>query len=363
MNPANLSVEGSSDSEPSLTPMVEIEEDRTLSTVPWFEGEFAQALESADSAGAWVMVDVGASWCEPCRDLEQAVFADTSVGAALSTGFVPIRIDADEGEGPQIVDRYHVQVYPTVLVLDGAGVERGRLVEFDGPQHFIAALATASDGGDVLATLAAEVSKNPSDLANIYALGLRYAHAARRDRAEELFAQVIAKDENNRAGLAAKALLDRAVFIDFKIDRDGDAAIAAMRSLQGRFPNSEPAVKAFRQIGRVLNSQGKPEQAIRQLETMIDVRPDDVDLLESYGWFSFRERCHPEAGLRAVQRGIHLAPTRAGLHALAAQLHHLLGENAEAELSASRALELEPKSAYYARQRLRFSGRVQETKQ
>jgi tetratricopeptide (TPR) repeat protein len=326
-----------------------------VSAVKWFEGDLEGALAAAKSAGKLVFVDVGAYWCPPCRQLEEEVFTRPDVGQAIGEKFVALHVDAEKGEGPELVARYKVQAYPTLLVLEASGVEKGRIVDAMEPPALLAALATIAGGGSALAELEKKVAAAPDDLQARYELATAYALAARRDEAEAAFARVIEGDANNEKGLAAKAMFDRAGFIVAKLDRQSEAAVAAYRELQAKFPGAKESVRAYRQIGRELHKLGRDDEAVASLEAMVASKPDDVDLKSSFGWFAFREKCGQAAGLKAVDDGIARAANDAELHYLRAELLSQLGRAGEATAAIREAARLEPKSAFYKRQVRRFA--------
>lgn len=326
-----------------------------VSAVTWFEGDLEGALAAAKAQGKQVFVDVGAYWCPPCRKLDEEVFVLPDVGAAIDRGYVAIHIDAEKGEGPEVVTRYRIQAYPTLLVLEASGLEKGRLVDALAPAELLAGLAKIAGGGDVLAELEAAVAARPDDLEARYRLGNAYALAARRAEADAALAAVIAGDPDNAKELAARAMADRAAFLVAKQDADPEKAIALYRELQQKFPRSKEALRAYRQIGRELHKLGRDDEAVASLEAMVATAPDDVELKASYGWFAFRERCRPEAGLRAVEAGIATAPKNAELYWLRAELKHQLGDAVGALASIREAAALEPASAFFKRQVRRFA--------
>ncbi len=325
-----------------------------VSAVEWFEGTVEQALAKAKAENKLVFIDVGAYWCPPCHELDEKVFIKPEVGAFLNAGYVSVHIDAEKGEGPEIVDRYRIQAYPTLLVLEASGVEKGRLVDSMEPATLIEAVKQVAEGKNVLAELEAAVKASPDDLKARYELAHAQALAARRDDALASLAAVIEGDPDNAQGLAAKAMYDRAMFVTAKIDGDREAAVKQFEALQQKFPKSKPSLRAYRQIGRQLCKLGRADEAVASLEKMIATDPENPDLKGSYGWFSFRQKCRPDAGLRAVEAGLLQDPKSANLHYLRAELKHQLGDAAEALASIRKASELEPKSAYFKRQVRRF---------
>lgn len=326
-----------------------------VSAVAWFEGDFEGGLAAAKAAGKLVLLDVGAYWCPPCRKLDEEVFVRPDVGAALSELFVALHVDAEKGEGPDLVARYKVQAYPTLLVLEANGAEKGRLVDAMEPQALTKALAAIAAGGSALSELERKVAAAPDDLAARYELASAYALAARREEAEAELSRVIAGDPDNAKGLAAKAMSDRAAFLVAKLDRDPERAIALFKELQQKFPKAKESVRAYRSIGRELHKLERDDEAVASLEAMVATEPDNVDLKASFGWFSFRERCRPEAGLKAVDEGIAQAAGNAELYYLRAELQHLLGRRADALTAIREAARIEPESAFYKRQVRRFA--------
>jgi tetratricopeptide (TPR) repeat protein len=326
-----------------------------VSAVEWFEGSFEEAQAAAKLGGKRLFVDVGAYWCPPCRKLDEEVFTQKEVGEALARDYVAVHIDAEKGEGPDFVARYRVQAYPTLLVLEAGGLEKGRLVDAMTPAELLAALGEIARGGNVLAALEAAVQAAPTDLEERYRLGNAYALAAKRGEAEAELARVIAGDPDNARGLAAKAMADRAAFLVAKQDGDPERAIALYRELQQKFPTAKESLRAYRQIGRELHKLGRDDEAVASLEAMVAAEPGNVDLKSAFGWFSFRERCRPEAGLKAVDAGIALDPQNADLHYVRAELRHQLGDSAGALDSIREAAAIEPESAFYKRQVRRFT--------
>jgi len=111
-----------------------------VSAVQWFEGSFDEAQAAAKAGGKRLFVDVGAYWCPPCRKLDEEVFTQKEVGVALARDYVAVHVDAEKGEGPELVARYRVQAYPTLLVLEAGGLEQGRMVDAMAPAELLATL-------------------------------------------------------------------------------------------------------------------------------------------------------------------------------------------------------------------------------
>ena len=339
------------DQAPGVRPDGEI-----VSAVDWFDGTLEQALERAKAEDKLLFVDVGAYWCPPCHALDEKVFVDPAVGEFLGKGYVSVHIDAEKGEGPELVERYHVQAFPTMLVLEATGIEKGRIVDFLPADDLMTALGRIATGDNVLAKLADAVEVDPDDLAKRYALGHAYLLAANREQAKVHMDTVVLGDPSNEMGLASRAMYDHALFVTYKLDRDPQGAIVEFRALQAKFPDSKDAVRAFRHIGRLYCKMGKESEAVASLDAMMATDPTSPDLASAYGWFSFRQRCGLEPALAVVRKGIVAAPDMADLRYVEAELLARKGNESEALAAIRKASELEPKSAFYRRMVRRIEG-------
>ena len=88
----------------------------------------ALARREAGPRHALVVVDFYTDWCGWCRVLDREVYPDPAVRRELDRA-VFLRLDA-EGEGAEAARRYRVDGFPTILFLDAAGREVGRIRGF-----------------------------------------------------------------------------------------------------------------------------------------------------------------------------------------------------------------------------------------
>ena len=83
------------------------------------------ALSIAQQESKLVFVDFSAEWCLACKVLEERVFSDSSVQAALSS-YVFVEVDTDEY--PKTATTYRVVGMPTLVILSAEGEELFRSV-------------------------------------------------------------------------------------------------------------------------------------------------------------------------------------------------------------------------------------------
>ena len=81
------------------------------------EDDLPRALQAATQAGKVVFVEVWAPWCHTCLSMKSFVLADAAL-VPLAERVVFAAIDSDRPEGADFVDRYQVDVWPTLYVLE-----------------------------------------------------------------------------------------------------------------------------------------------------------------------------------------------------------------------------------------------------
>jgi thiol:disulfide interchange protein len=86
--------------------------------VPW-RTDYTAGMAEASMTNKKVLLDFSATWCEPCQEMKRTTWSDTGVARALAAE-VPISVDPDKH--PELVAKYHVQAFPTMILLSSTGI-------------------------------------------------------------------------------------------------------------------------------------------------------------------------------------------------------------------------------------------------
>lgn len=132
-----------------------------------YEG-WEDLLAKASAENKLIFLDAYASWCGPCKAMDRNVFTEPEVGSFYNANFVNAKIDMEVGEGPDLAQRYQVQVYPTFLFINGNGEIVHRAVGYQAPEDFLVLGATALDPLKSLASMDARFEKGDRDPEFLY---------------------------------------------------------------------------------------------------------------------------------------------------------------------------------------------------
>lgn len=91
----------------------------------FFNGDFISAKSKAGEEGKLFFVDFYATWCAPCKWMEESTFKDKEVMSLLSQNYVAMKVDIDDLDGYSIKQKYQVHILPTILIFNS----KGELVE------------------------------------------------------------------------------------------------------------------------------------------------------------------------------------------------------------------------------------------
>lgn len=106
------------------------------------------ALERAAASGRPAVVEFGADWCLPCREMERSTFVHPEVTrAAARFAMLHADVTRSSAENDALLDRFGVVGVPTIIVYDAQGREVDRAVGFVPPERFLAMLSRAAASG------------------------------------------------------------------------------------------------------------------------------------------------------------------------------------------------------------------------
>ncbi len=116
---------------------------RASTQIEW-AADWSAAVAKAEAKKKPIMIDFYTDWCGWCKVLDQKTFPDSRVIAAMS-GVVAVKLNGEK-EGAELVKKYGVRGYPTIVFT----TPEGRMLEseggFIGPESFAQIVQHVVDG-------------------------------------------------------------------------------------------------------------------------------------------------------------------------------------------------------------------------
>lgn len=79
---------------------------------------WAEAVNKAKMENKLIFIDFYTQWCGPCLNMAKQVFVLPDVGYYYNQAFINLKIDAENGEGIELAQKYGVRSYPTYAFID-----------------------------------------------------------------------------------------------------------------------------------------------------------------------------------------------------------------------------------------------------
>jgi len=270
--------------------------------VNFLKGTFADALREATRLQKPVMVDFTTDWCRWCDTLDVHTYADDSVALYVNDQVVPIKIDAEKGEGIEIAKKYSVQGYPTILVLKADGEEIDRMLGYIEPRTFLATLKDYVHGENTIGLLTTRVSEHPEDAALRYAIAKKYADRNDMATASMHFQKLLDLDPHNALGHGEEAQFTVAVS-SLRAKKDPERLTAFLES----FPQSDKKHDALYMLWRFYIKEKDGAQGRKYFAQYIETWPADAAMMNNYALTCAENRVNLEHAEETIRRAVELA--------------------------------------------------------
>lgn len=123
-----------------------------------WETDVAAALEIAKKEKKAVMLEfTGSDWCPPCIMMSKKVFSKDEFFKAASKNYILVHVDfpkSDEAlskKNEPLLEKYNVEGYPTIILLDSEGKEFSRFfaMEYPSVESFVERLEITLENKDL----------------------------------------------------------------------------------------------------------------------------------------------------------------------------------------------------------------------
>ena len=116
-----------------------------MGQVVYQELSLTEAIEKSKATDNLVLVMASATWCGPCKYLEENVFPSKDVGDYLNSNVIFLKYELDLADPDDIMKRFSINAYPTFIFVDGEGKETGRFVGSSEKEVFLGIVRSFTD--------------------------------------------------------------------------------------------------------------------------------------------------------------------------------------------------------------------------
>ena len=322
--------------------------------VKFVYGSFSEAQQMATAEEKMIIMDVYADWCVPCKKLDKAVFKDAAVGDFVNARFVGLKIDGEKGEGPDIMKKYGIPGYPTVILMDTEGNEIDRIVGFGEKEAYVETLKDYVSGKGTLADYLARLAEKPDDWELHLALAEKY------DDRQDLLT----------AAKHYQAVLDNAPAEEQEV-RESSSFQLAICDLARENPqplttfletsdNQGFIKRGAGSLARYYLKRDKPGEAFQAYETVLKRVPPDAGFLNAYAWriFQSKQDSHYARGIELAEKAVALEPESDAIWDTLAQLRYANGDVKGAIEAMSKAASINPEESGYQKLLAEYQGKA-----
>ena len=292
--------------------------DASAEGIAWRNLTLKAALAEAAASGTIIMIDVYATHCAQCKDMDEELW-ETPAGADLGEGLIPLRIASDKREGIDLQRRYPILGLPAVLFLTPDGQEIDRIIGFQDLNGFLSEARLLKVGADPLPDMEQELAAKPKNIVLLYDVFEKYLYRKRIEDAHALLPRLEEADPTGRMMKSTKAIMMLAKYYDYFL-HDKEKCQVYWRKILEQYAQSTGVTSALKETIKYAKMKGTLDEWVTWVCQFTSAYPKARSLNLYTARFAHREGLRHACLAEAARNAIALGRTPAGFDSIAVQL-------------------------------------------
>ena len=121
--------------------------------------EMELAQKKASDGQLMLFVDVYATWCGPCKQMDNQVYTDPDVATYMNEHFISVRMDGETVYGREYAAAQELQGYPSMFIFSKEGEPVSKIIGFTPADELITSLKGTVDNYREMRTLRTKYSR------------------------------------------------------------------------------------------------------------------------------------------------------------------------------------------------------------
>ncbi len=245
--------------------------------IEFTKGTYAEALAKAKSENKVLMIDFFTDWCKWCVELDKKVYTNSEVADFANKYQINWKVDAEKGEGIDLAKKFTVSGYPTIVFVNGDGIEIDRIIGYFPAKDFLQTMKDYNEGKNTLPSIKAALEKNADDVEANFKMGKKYSDYGDMEKSKPYLDKVVKLDPDNKAGYT-----DDAELMIAQMSNKADNVEAFVK----KYPSSELVKQAYISLAEISFAEGKSDKADEYYKLLFDkYGKTDDEIAFGYGQF------------------------------------------------------------------------------
>lgn len=105
--------------------------------VVFYTANVEEAKSLAGSMGKLAFIEFYATWCGPCKWMDQTTFSNETVSGLLNENYIAIKVNIEEFDGFEAKEKYNVSALPTMIIFNSKGKMVDKIEETLPPSRLV----------------------------------------------------------------------------------------------------------------------------------------------------------------------------------------------------------------------------------